>query len=335
MPRGPRLDAPGTLHHVMVRGIESCAIFRNDRDRDDFVRRLASLTEAGGLTVYAWALLRNHAHLLVRTGSRGLERSLRSLLTGYAGAFNRRHRRVGHLFQNRYKSIVVEEEPYFLQLVRYLHLNPLRAGLVADLRALDRYPYTGHAALMGYRVCSWQDTREVLARFAKQVRRSRRRYREFMAEGIEQGRRPDLQGGGLIRSVGGWEAVGALRRGRERFVADERILGSSTFVERMRREAMESRRATGRGLALGTLIHGVCQAVGVLPETVQGGGRRRSVCRVRDGIAYLWVEVLGRSGRSLAAALAVRPQSVYRAAQRGRVARARWERLLGQLVATK
>jgi putative transposase len=109
MPRQPRLDAPDTLHHVMVRGIERTLLFRDDPDRTDFVARLAFLAEAGAWTVYAWALLPNHAHLLVRTGHRPLPRSMRSLLTGYAGAFNRRHKRVGHLFQNRYKSIVVEE----------------------------------------------------------------------------------------------------------------------------------------------------------------------------------------------------------------------------------
>ncbi len=118
MPRGPRLDAPGVLHHGMVRGIERRAIFRTDTDREDFVARLAALAEAGAVTMYAWALLPNHAHLLVRSGNRPLARSMRSLLTGYAGAFNRRHRRHGHLFQNRYRSIVCEEDPYFRELQR-------------------------------------------------------------------------------------------------------------------------------------------------------------------------------------------------------------------------
>ena len=95
MPRQARLDAPGVLHHVMVRGIERRVIFRDDVDRADFVGRLAALVPATGLTVYAWALLPNHAHCLVRTGTRPLPRVMRSLLTGYAGAFNRRHHRVG------------------------------------------------------------------------------------------------------------------------------------------------------------------------------------------------------------------------------------------------
>jgi REP element-mobilizing transposase RayT len=102
----------------MVRGLERRAIFRDDRDRRDFLARLAKLVEAQALTVYAWALLPNHAHLLVRTGRRPLARAMRALLTGYAGTFNRRHQRHGHLFQNRYKSIVVEEEPYFVELQR-------------------------------------------------------------------------------------------------------------------------------------------------------------------------------------------------------------------------
>src|SRR5574341_1073071 len=138
MPRHPRLDAPDPLPHVMVRGLERRAIFRDDVDRADFVARLAGLAARGTVTVYAWALPPDHAHLLLRTGTRPLARSMRSLLTGYAGALTRRHHRVGHLFQNRYKSVVVEAEPYLLELVRYLHLNPLRARVVPDLPALPR-----------------------------------------------------------------------------------------------------------------------------------------------------------------------------------------------------
>src|SRR3970040_1866306 len=117
MPRQPRLDAPDALHHVMVRGLERRVIFRDDQDRAGFVARLAALAAGGALAVYAWAVLPNHAHLLVRTGTRPLARSMRSLLTGYAGAFNRRHTRVGDLFQNRDQSVVGGEKPHIVQLV--------------------------------------------------------------------------------------------------------------------------------------------------------------------------------------------------------------------------
>jgi REP element-mobilizing transposase RayT len=138
MPRGPRLDAPGVLHHVRARGIERQRIFQDDVDREDFVQRMARLDEAEALTVYAWALLPNPFHLLVRTGRQSLARSLRSLLTGYASALNRRYRRSGHLFQNRYKSVVCDEEVYFLALLCYLPLNPLRARIMADLEVARR-----------------------------------------------------------------------------------------------------------------------------------------------------------------------------------------------------
>jgi len=331
MPRQPRLDAPGALHHVMVRGLERQRIFRDDADRTDFVARLAALAEQGAFTVCAWALLPNHAHLLVRTGARPLARAMRSLLTGYAGAFNRRHKRVGHLFQNRYKSIVVQEEPYLLELVRYLHLNPLRAKVVADLRKLDRYPWTGHSALLGTVPRPWQATEEILGRFARAPRAARRAYREFVAAGLPQGRRPELQGGGLLRSHGGWVAVAALRRGREAYLGDERVLGGSAFVAQLRRRVEHAVRAAPRRLTLDTLVARVCRQVGVLPGQLGEGSRRSAVSRARDGIAYLWVEFLGHPGRPLAPVLGVRPQAIYQAVARGREARAAWERLLGSL----
>jgi REP element-mobilizing transposase RayT len=149
----------------MVRGIERCQIFRSDAEGEDLVARLSGLVEATGLAVHAWALLPNHLHLLVQTGRRPLATAMRRLLTGYAVTFKRRHRRHGHLFQNRYRSIVVEAERYGRELVRYLPLDPLRAGVVPSLAALDRYPWTGHSATVGRVPRAWQSVASVLARF--------------------------------------------------------------------------------------------------------------------------------------------------------------------------
>lgn len=332
MPRGPRLDAPGALHHVMVRGLDRQVIFRDDADRDDFLKRIARLAEAGHLKVYAWALMPNHAHLLIRTGAHPLGRCMRSLLTGYAGTFNRRHHRTGHLFQNRYKSIVIDAEVYFLEIVRYLHLNPLRAGIVDDLRVLDRFPWTGHSALLGHVQRPWYAVDEVLGHFGPRRPAARRAYRAFVAAGRAQGRRPDLQGGGLRRSVGGWEAVAALRRGREAFTTDERVLGSGEFVETLYQQVEQQeaqRRALRRRVPdLRTLIARVARASQLLPEAVTGGGRSRAITHARDGLAYLWVEVLGASGRELGRTLRIRPFTVCRAAQRGRQARKAWWKVL-------
>jgi len=331
MPRGPRLDAPGALHHVMVRGIEGRPIFRDDRDRDDFTQRLATLAPATGLTIYAWALLPNHAHLLVRTGTRPLARTMRSLLTGYAGAFNRRHHRRGHLFQNRYRSIVVEEEPYFLELVRYLHLNPIRAGVVTDLRGVDRYPYTGHATLMGTMPRLWQATKEVLGRFASDRRRARARYRAFVAAGIPQGHRPELQGGGLIRSAGGWAAVQELRRGREAYTADERVLGTGSFVEDLLREVeRQAREETGtlrRQVDLHTLASRMAESLGLSATVMLGKSRVRAAARARQLLAYVWVEHLGRPASDLAKVMGQTCANVSWAARQGAKDAQRWNHL--------
>lgn len=319
MPRGPRLDAPGALHHVMVRGMERRAIFRSKQDREDFISRLTTVCVETGLVVLAWALLPNHVHLLVRTGRRPLATAMRRLLTGYAVNFNRRHRRVGHLFQNRYKSILVEQDPYLLELVRYIHLNPLRIGLVLDLTALADYPWTGHSALLGRVPRPWQAVAEVVSQFGPQTARARRAYRAFIQDGTALGRRPELQGGGLRRSAGGWQEVVALRRGRERWAADERILGSSDFVSQMLREAPRPPPpvpVTQARNALPVLLRRVAQAFGVTVAECCGGSRRRSVVAARAALSRLAVEGLGIPVVTVARVLGVSSQAILAGVKR-------------------
>ncbi len=136
MPRQPRLDGLGLLQHVMARGIERRKLFRDDKDHKSFLDRLATILEETQTQCYAWALIPNHFHLLLRTGPTLLSKVMRRLMTGHAVTFNKRHKRSGHLFQNRYKSVICEENPYLLELIRYIHLNPLRAKLVQDLKEL-------------------------------------------------------------------------------------------------------------------------------------------------------------------------------------------------------
>jgi len=316
MPRQARLDAPGVLHHVMARGIERRKIFRGDADREDFVGRLAGLAEKGAWLVYAWALMPNHFHLLVRTGKQPLSRNMRSLMSGYAGYFNRRHKRHGHVFQNRYKSIVCEEETYFLELVRYLHLNPLRAKVVSDMSGLEEYRYSGHLAIAGNVDRPWQDIHEVLGRFSDKRSAAIRQYREFVASGIGQGRRTELAGGGLLRSYGGWRGVVELRRGREKYRSDERVLGSSSFIEEIVKEAEAQAEGKDRKVSLDTLISRISGDMKVGKEALTGGGRNRQVTKARAVLAYVWVRYLGRSGHELGRALGVSPQSLYAASGR-------------------
>ena len=134
MPRKARIDAPGALHHVIVRGIERRKIFRSDYDRKNFLNRLEKLIPDTQTDCFAWALIPNHVHLLLRTGLIPVSVFMSRLLTGYAVWFNKKYRRHGQLFQNRYKSILCQEDLYLKELVRYIHLNPLRAGQVENIK---------------------------------------------------------------------------------------------------------------------------------------------------------------------------------------------------------
>ena len=180
MPRLARLDAPGVLHHIMIRGIERRKIFLNQNDYEDFIERLAMLLPEMKTACYAWVLMPNHAHFLFCTGTVPLARLMRRLLTGYAVSFNRRHKRHGHLFQNRYKSIICQEDAYLRELVRYIHLNPVRAGIVSAVGELKGYAYCGHSALMGRKKRPWQDVEYVLGFFGKTVGAARKAYAEYV-----------------------------------------------------------------------------------------------------------------------------------------------------------
>jgi putative transposase len=248
MPRRSRVDAPGALHHIIARGIERTKIFRDDPDRNNFLERLGGILKETKTPCLAWALMPSHIHLLLRTGQTPLATLMRRLLTGYAVTFNRRHRRYGYLFQNRYKSILCQEEPYLLELVRYIHLNPIRGGFVEDMEGLAKYPFSGHSAILGRVKRDWQDTRGVLDIFDERPGVARRQYRTFIQEGIALGRRPELTGGGFIRSHGGWAAVKAMRRAREFQKSDERILGDGVFVEKVLAIVQERNRVSARSL---------------------------------------------------------------------------------------
>ena len=289
MPRQARLDAPGILHHVMVRGIEGCPIFLDDRDRQDFVSRIGQLVEKTGTKVVAWVLMDNHIHLLLFSGPQGISQFMRRLLTGYAIRYNLKYRRSGHLFQNRYKSIVCEEDTYLVELVRYIHLNPLRAGIVKSVEELEQYPWCGHGALTGRRKSDWQETDDVLKRFSEERRKGIRVYRKFIEEGKEQGKRLDLVGGGLIRSLGGWSQVLSLRDSRKGLQHDARILGGGDFVQDILREADRNLR---RQLKLGErqrsideVIKRMCEEERVSEEELRKGGQRREVSRLRAKIS--------------------------------------------------
>lgn len=321
MPRSSRIDAPGALHHIIVRGIGRRKIFDDDMDRRLFLDRLGTVLSESGTICYAWALIPNHFHLLLRTGRAPISGVMRRLLTGYAMNYNWRHRRSGHLFQNRYKSILCQEDPYFLELVRYIHLNPLRAKLVTDLKQLDRYPYAGHGVLMGKRSLDWQNTKDVLLRFGKHLSPARKRYRQFIEKALTMGKRPELTGGGLVRSMGGWAAVKALRKTKAFMKGDERILGDSDFVESVLRQNDETftRRLhlKSKGIDLDTIAHRVSQLLDMPIERVWSKGKYRQVVAARSLLCYWAVRELGMSATSLAPRFDVSATAISQSVERG------------------
>ena len=334
MPRKSRIDAAGALHHITARGIERGMIFRDDADREGFIERLSVILAETRTRCLAWSLMGNHFHLLLKTGTAPVACVMRRLMTGHAVSYNRRHRRFGHLFQNRYKSILCQEEAYLLELVRYIHLNPVRARLVADVAALDRYPYAGHSVLMGHLKGDWQDTQAVLGRFGKTVRDARSHYRQFVQAGAGQGQRPDLTGGGLIRSAGGWEEVKALRKQGAFEKSDERILGDGQFVEEVleaAREQMERKSLLrARGVDLETVAARVSAVLKLEAGQVERHGKERGLVQARSLYCYWAVRELGISLSDLARKFRLSSTAVSLSVKRGeRLAEEKGFRLLG------
>jgi REP element-mobilizing transposase RayT len=309
MPRLARLDIAGLLQHVIVRGIERRDIFNDDHDRQLFVARLVSLLSETGVRCYAWALLSNHFHLLLMPTSTPLSHFMRRLLTGYAVSFNRRNKRAGHLFQNRYKSIVCEEEPYLLELVRYIHLNPLRAGMVASLEELGLYPWTGHAVLLGHRQLGGQETDPILERFGKSVSTARRNYRQFVADGILTGHRDDLVGGGLKRSQGE-------RQNHEYESFDERVLGGGDFVDSLKQD-FNLRDKMRSVVTLAQLLAIVSAALTLDPDLVRRPSKSRAPAAARAIMCHLAIYEFGYTGSEVGKFLHLGPTGVSLASRRG------------------
>ena len=321
MPRQARIDAPGALHHIMVRGIERRKIFRDNKDRDNFVERLGDIVKDTSTPCYAWALLSNHVHLLLRTGNHPISTVMRRLLTGYAVTFNRRYGRHGQLFQNRYKSILCQEDPYFLELVRYIHLNPLRANLVENYSSLGRYKYCGHAFALGNKRNDWQDVDYVLRFFNKRSRIAQGQYKEYVYKGIEKGRRPELVGGGLIRSLGGWSEARKPGKSEKRVKGDERILGDSQFVLDALKESSErferKYEIKARGYDLDALAERVGKIFGMEPEDLYSPGKYRRLIKPRSVFCYWAVRELGETATFLAKRLGLTQGGVSKSVSRG------------------
>jgi putative transposase len=307
MPRQARLDATGALHHIMVRGINKTPVFVDNRDRESFLERLHLNLDDSGCSNYAWTLMDNHIHLLVKSGGQGISYLMRKQLTWYAMYFNHKYHRSGHLFENRYKSIICEEDRYLLALIRYIHLNPIRAGMIKSLEDLNQYPWSGHSAIMGIHNREWMDTRYVLSQFGGRIKKAREAYRKFIEEGISQGRIPELTGGGLVRSQGGWSGVISQKRKGVALESDERVLGGSEFVNQILEESQESGhtqlKVNRTGKSITDIIAEHSLKTGISQRVLRSGSRRRAVSLARAVISKRCIEEAGMSYADIARAL--------------------------------
>jgi REP element-mobilizing transposase RayT len=308
MPRHARIDIPGLLQHVIVRGIERRPIFLDDQDRDDFLSRLRVLLSETETDCYAWALLDNHVHLLLRPRQRPLADLMRRLLTGYAVVFNLRHGRAGHLFQNRYKSIVCDKDPYLLELVRYIHLNPVRAGMVGDLEALEAFPWCGHFELRGRSSQPVILVDEVLALFAPERKAAREGYGSFVSDGIRNPPTVKLSSGGRRSS----KALDPTLAEEEAF--DDRVLGGGAFVEQVLAATHPQK---GHGVPLAELVQRVSDYFRIAPAILSYPSKERDIVRAKAVICNLAVRKLGIKGVDVAERLGYSSTAVTQAAKRG------------------
>lgn len=303
----------------MARGIDGLTIFEHDSERRFFVALLGSLLERTESRCLAWTLMHNHYHLLVRPGD-SLEKLMRPLNSRYAQWFNRRRDRKGYLFQDRYRSIVCHDIGYAEELVRYIHLNPLRAGIVSSLEELRDYPWCGHKAMMGGQGnLSHHDITETLRYFGSEIGEARREYLAYLRKGVEEG------------TIGKTETVMAMFtpdaeqevEGGGRSLSLPGVVGDAAFVRRAIAErsdrANRQRRLRARGWTVERVVEHVSAKLGCRPADVFSRGRSDSRSELRALVAWLSIHELGLSSAEVARFIGVTPAAVSGSLTRGRL----------------
>ena len=287
MARKPRIHYPGAVYHVILRGNGKQDIFFEDQDRYRFYLLLQEGVERYRHQVHAFCLMTNHIHLAVQVADIPLSRIMQNLSFRYTRWVNWRHDRSGHLFQGRYKAVLVDGDSYLLELVRYVHLNPVRAGMVPTPEA---YPWTSHLAYCGRETLPWLATDPTLAMFAKKRERAVRAYAAFIQDGLAEGRRPEFHGEG---------------------VADSRVLGEDDFVERM----VGAERVVPK-IAIEDILSGVLLRYSMSPGDLARPGKERGTARARAMAAWIVQDVPSVTLRVLAERMGRDASSLSAAAQR-------------------
>lgn len=207
MARMIRPDWHGAFHHVMARGIDGREVFAGQSDKIDLTDRLGRLVPEMDVDVFAWAVMPNHLHLLIRTGIRPVCEFMHRLLTGFAVVYNKRNDRKGHVFQGRFKSIPVQEDIYFLRLLGYIHCNPIKAGIVSGFDDLEEYRWCGHGAILGARSEPWQNVLYVLSKLGSEKPEQVKRYQEIIIAEISDNKSYEYLSGTFVLGSDGIKPV--------------------------------------------------------------------------------------------------------------------------------
>jgi len=260
MSRPLRVEFEGALYHVTSRGNARQNIYEDDTDRHRFLELLAREIHQHRWFCYAYCLMGNHYHLLIETPEANLRRGMARLNGMYSQWFNRRHLRVGHLFQGRYKTILVEKESHFLRLCRYVVLNPVRAGLVARV---DQWEWSSYRpTAYGGDSASWLSTNWILSQFGTDSARAQRAYRRFVAEGAGE--------------PSPWEELrGQIYLGGERFLKEMSQRIKNLPREQVSEEVMRPDRPT-----IEQIYTGVAGAAGVSRDALLDRHVRKDVFQV-------------------------------------------------------
>ena len=274
MARKPRVHYPGALYHAILRGNSGQTIFFDDNDRTRFYLLIQEGVERFGHRIHAFCLMTNHVHLAIQIADISLSRILQNLSFRYTRWVNWRQGKTGHLFQGRYKAVLIDADTYLQELTRYIHLNPVRAGMV---RETEKYPWSSYRAYLGLETIPWLTTDWVLSQFSKRLSVARRAYMRFIQEG---------KGGGHQEEY---------HRGSD---TDSRILGDDTFIGRVLDEKQMKQR---QKVSLDKIMVEVCRYFSLKEKDLGGVGKDRRLSEVRGIAAWLVWELgvctLGELGK--------------------------------------
>jgi putative transposase len=271
MARKPRIHFPGAVYHVILRGNAGQPVFFSDADRYRFYLYLQYAVERFGCRIHCFCLMPNHIHLVVQTGEIPLSRIMQNISLRYTKWINYTQSRMGHLFQGRYKALLLDADRYLMELVRYIHLNPVRAGMVVSP---DEYQWSGHSAYLGREDLTWLTSEWVLSLFSPRSNDACARYAQFVADGIGETRREEFHTG----------------------LQEERILGDDSFADKAIMKAEQQRDYRYR---IEDIVNVVCRCYGLSLGQLKQAGKARPYADARAVAAYFVRELPGPSFTAL------------------------------------